>query len=160
MPVGTSKECSRNSISVSLVEKYWDRVWRRHQTNESFSKTVIPVSEGSRHMAATCGNFETTFARRKLPRVSFERSLSFLVLLYEPWKGTIIRLYYVFYIVTELYHLDPWKCFSPFIKNSWSINSTKWVKVNIFNDHHNIFRVNYATLCLSCKNIIDDTSAY
>jgi len=67
---GTAKECSRN-ITVSLVEKYWGRVWQGHQTSRPATRSFS--SEGSRHMAATCGNFETTFARRKLPRVSFKR---------------------------------------------------------------------------------------
>jgi len=40
-------------------------------SNESPTTRSFP--ERSRHMAATCGNFETTFARRKLPRASFKR---------------------------------------------------------------------------------------
>lgn len=68
-----TKEYLRN-ITVSVVEKYWGRVWR--SIKRTSSNAVIPVSEGSRHMATTCGNFKSTFTRQKLPRAVFERSLS------------------------------------------------------------------------------------
>lgn len=105
LPTGISvkrpKNARGNNITVSLVEKYWDRVWRGHQTNESssvqrhgHSRVGREVAIWRRHAAI----LKLLLPDGSFPRASFERSLSFLALFYELWKSTIIHVYTTYFI--------------------------------------------------------------
>lgn len=151
---GTFKECSRNS--VSLVEKYWDRVWR------NIKRTSRPATRSfSCRREVAIWQRHAAILKLSLPDRSFLACHSRDLLVFWPcfMSPEKARLFvYTCFISWSNYSISILGNVSLLSSEIHrSVNFTKRVKINV---HHNIFRVNYATLYLSCKSIIDDTSTY